>query len=419
MYSRRSGAVCALRFGPSISLRDVLRSNRFLRRPATGSEQGSCAEAVPRCPDLLKEMTRMDDDSEIRVLLVEDDEDDYVLARDTLADVSNQSFRIEWASTVRQALERARNGGYDLCLLDYRLGDRNGIEVLDELKGLGFTAPILMLTGQGDRQVDLEAMRRGAADYLEKDRLSPELMERSVRYALERARNLEALRASEQRLRALSSRLLQAQEEERRRIAKELHDGIGANLTAVKYALETKIAQKEAGMAEEDSIPLTEIIAAVKETMEETQRISTNLRPSILDNMGLLAALDWTARKTREFYRAMDVRTAWDLAEEEIPESLKIVLLRLVQEALNNAVKHSGADRITVSLRRSDKELELLVQDNGKGFGPDRRRSVEDGSRENMGLDGMLERVELSGGRIDIRSSPGEGTTIAARWPGT
>ncbi len=360
----------------------------------------------------------MDAASEIRVLLVEDDEDDYVLARDILTDISNQSFRIEWASTVEQALEQARNGGYDLCLLDYRLGNRDGIEMLDELKALGFTAPILMLTGHGDRQVDLEAMKRGAADYLEKGRLSPEIMERSVRYALERARTLEALRASERRLRSLSSRLLQAQEEERRRIAKELHDGIGANLTAVKYALESKTAQKEAGMAEEDSIPLTEIITVVKETMEETQRISTNLRPSILDNMGLLSALDWTARKTREFYRSMNVQTAWDLEEEEIPESLKIVLLRLVQEGLNNAVKHSGADRITVSLRRSERELELFVADNGKGFGPDQRGSEENGPREGMGLDGMMERVELSGGRIDIHSSPGEGTTITAKWPG-
>jgi len=359
----------------------------------------------------------MDAPSQIRVLLVEDDEDDYVLARDILGDISNQSFRIEWAPTVEKALEQARNGGYDLCLLDYRLGERNGIEVLDELKALGFTAPVLMLTGQGDRHVDLEAMKHGAADYLEKDRLSPELMERSVRYTLERARTLEALRASERRLRALSARLLQAQEEERRRIAKELHDGIGANLTAVKYALETRIAQKEAGMAEENGIPLTEIITAVKETMEETQRISTNLRPSILDSMGLLAALDWTARKAREFYRSMDVQTTWDLSEDEIPESLKIVLLRLVQEALNNAVKHSGADRIAVSLRRSERGLELMVQDNGKGFGPDRRRPAENGSREGMGLDGMMERVELSGGRIDIQSSPGEGTTIAARWP--
>jgi signal transduction histidine kinase len=115
----------------------------------------------------------------------------------------------------------------------------------------------------------------------------------------------------------------------------------------------------------------------------------------------------------------MDVQTTWDLSEDEIPESLKIVLLRLVQEALNNAVKHSGADRIAVSLRRSERELELMVQDNGKGFGPDRRRSAENGSREGMGLDGMMERVELSGGRIDIQSSPGEGTTIAARWPET
>ncbi|MCF8062427.1 MAG: response regulator [Deltaproteobacteria bacterium] len=355
--------------------------------------------------------------SEIRVLLVEDDEDDYVLARDILADIPNQSFHIEWAPTVEEALEQARNGGYDLCLLDYRLGHRNGIEVLDELKALGFTAPILMLTGHGDRRVDLEAMRRGAADYLEKDRLSPELMERSVRYALERARTLEALRASEQRLRALSTKLLQAQEEERRRIAKELHDGIGANLTAVKYALETRVAQQEmAGKTDNAGIPLTQIIAAIKETMEETQRISTNLRPSILDNMGLLAALDWTARKTREFYGSMEVQTAWDLPEDEIPDSLKIVLFRLVQESLNNAVKHSGADRISVSLCKTERELEMSVQDNGRGFGS-KHRGPEENEGRGMGLDGMMERVELSGGRIDIRSNPGQGTTITASWP--
>jgi signal transduction histidine kinase len=358
----------------------------------------------------------MDAASEIRVLLVEDDEDDYVLTRDILEEISTQKFRIDWTPTVKQALKQARNGGYDLCLLDYRLGDRNGIEVLDELKSLGFSAPILMLTGHGDRRIDLEAMRRGAADYLEKDRLSPELMERSVRYALERTRTLEALRGSEQRLRALSAKLLQAQEEERRRIAKELHDGIGANLTAVKYALETKVAQQQAGMAEADGLPLSEIITAVKETIEETQRISTNLRPSILDSMGLLAALDWTARKTREFYGTLDVHTTWDLAEEEISEEVKIVLLRLVQEAVNNAVKHSGADRITIRLGRREAGIELFVGDNGRGFAAGDPRPSE--GQGGMGLDGMVERVELSGGEIDIRSTPGEGTEITARWPG-
>ncbi len=355
-------------------------------------------------------------EKEIRVLLVEDDEDDYVLVRDILSDIPNQSFHVDWVAGADSALEQAVRGVYDLCLLDYRLGHRNGVEVLDALKARGFAAPILMLTGQGDRRVDLQAMALGAADYLEKDRLAPDLMERAVRYAMDRAQTLEALRASEQRLRALSTKLLQAQEEERRRIAKDLHDSIGANMTAVKYALEAKKAQEESGNPASGGLPLDRIIDAVKETMEETQRISTNLRPSILDNMGLLAAIQWNARKTQELYRGLEVHTELSLAEEDIPESLKIVVFRVVQEALNNAVKHSGADRIDISLQQRQGELILDMTDNGKGIEPglNEPRGSKGGG---MGLEGMMERVELSGGKMEIHSTPGEGTRITSRWP--
>jgi len=147
----------------------------------------------------------------VHLLLVEDDEDDYVLIRGILSQIPDWTFRLDWAATFGQGLERAAAGRYDLCFLDYRLGERTGIELLERLQSMGFGAPVLILTGQGDRRIDLKAMSKGAADYLEKSDLSPNMVERALRYALTRARALEALRASERRLKQMSGRLLQAQ----------------------------------------------------------------------------------------------------------------------------------------------------------------------------------------------------------------
>ncbi len=352
----------------------------------------------------------------VRLLLVEDDEDDYVLIRDILSDIPDWTFDLDWADTFDRGLEKAASARHDLCLLDYRLGERTGVELLQRLQETGFGAPVLILTGQGDRGIDLEAMEKGAADYLEKASLSASLVERALRYALDRARTLDALRAGEQRLRELSARLLQAQEEERRRIAKELHDSVGGNLTAVKYALEGRLRQGEEAAGGDGCIPLQQVVDTVQETMEEIQRISSNLRPSILDSMGVLAALKWTARRTEELHTGLVVEPAFGVTEERIPEGLKIVLLRVAQEAVHNAVKHSGGDRVQLKLAESDGMLDLRIQDNGSGF--DRSGIAgEGGEPAGMGLESMQERVELSGGSLEVHSSPHGGTSVQARWP--
>lgn len=357
-------------------------------------------------------------DTPVRLLLVEDDEDDYVLIRDILSEIPDWSIHLDWVSTFDQALERAAGGEYDLCFLDYRLGERTGIELLEELQSMAFGTPVLMLTGQGDHVIDLEAMEKGAADYLEKAHLSANLVERALRYALDRAETLEALQSSESRLRDLSSRLLQAQEEERRRIAKELHDSVGGNLTAVKYALEDKLQREKHTSDPPQGISLRQIVDTVQETIEEIQRISSNLRPSILDNMGIVAALQWTARKAQELHDTVQVHANCDVPEERVPEERKIVLLRVAQESLNNAVKHADPDSVQISLREAAGELVLEIQDNGRGFQPD-RPNPGTSSSSGMGLDGMKERVELSGGTLEIHSAPGNGTRVAARWPFT
>ncbi len=143
------------------------------------------------------------EDCLVRVLLVDDDEDDYIITRDLLAEIEGRQFCVEWAATYEGALEAMERGRHDVCLIDYRLGERNGLELLRQALGTGYQTPMILLTGQGDHAIDLEAMQAGAADYLVKDQLDASVLERSIRYAIQRARTLAALRESEAANRAL------------------------------------------------------------------------------------------------------------------------------------------------------------------------------------------------------------------------
>lgn len=150
-------------------------------------------------------------DSGVRVLLVDDDEDDYVIARDLLSEIEGGRFSLEWADTWETALEMMLRSDYDLYLLDWRLGERNGLELLREVRSSkgagalapGSLAPAIFLTGQKDLAAAVEAMKAGAADYLVKGLLDAPLLERAIRYALERAETLAALQQSEARYRAI------------------------------------------------------------------------------------------------------------------------------------------------------------------------------------------------------------------------
>ncbi len=143
------------------------------------------------------------DASRVRIFLVDDDEDDYVVTRDMLSEIEGTRFSLEWVSSYEAALEAMRSCAHDVYLLDYRLGKNSGLDLLEEAVACGCTAPMILLTGQGDHEVDVEAMKAGAADYLVKGRIDARILERSIRYALERARTLEALRESEEKYRTL------------------------------------------------------------------------------------------------------------------------------------------------------------------------------------------------------------------------
>jgi diguanylate cyclase (GGDEF)-like protein len=135
----------------------------------------------------------MEEDERIKILLVDDDEDDYILTRDMLSEAGGGRYVLEWVSTYEAGLQAIKSNIYDVCLLDYRLGNHTGLELLREAIASGCKAPIIFLTGKGTQEVDMEAMKAGAADYLNKKEITPQLLERSIRYALEHKRAEERI----------------------------------------------------------------------------------------------------------------------------------------------------------------------------------------------------------------------------------
>ena len=123
----------------------------------------------------------------IKVLLIEDDEDDFVIVKELLGGIPDKSFKMTWASTYQDSIEFLKQNNHDVCLLDYRLGVHDGIELLNIANESGISMPIIFLTGQGEYTVDIEVMKLGASDYLVKDSLTSALLERAIRYSIERA----------------------------------------------------------------------------------------------------------------------------------------------------------------------------------------------------------------------------------------
>jgi PAS domain S-box-containing protein len=226
----------------------------------------------------------------------------------------------------------------------------------------------------------------------------------------------EFLRESERELRLLSSQLLTAQEDERKRIARELHDSTGQSLSAVKFGVERALAQIVRGDMPEGVKALEDLVPTVQYSIDELRRIMRDLRPSILDDLGLLVTLNWFCRDFQKIYTSIQVQKTIDIMEEEIPEPLKIVLFRVVQEALNNIAKHSSASSVILSLQRGPAGIELAIDDDGIGFSMEVPAPGEK-TRISFGLSSMRERVDASGGTFDIRSIRGEGTCIRAGWP--
>jgi signal transduction histidine kinase len=205
------------------------------------------------------------------------------------------------------------------------------------------------------------------------------------------------------------------QENERRRIALDLHDGLGQSLSLIKHAVENASGLVQAGAADAAVEALNQLVPRVKEAISEVRRVCTDLRPSLLDDLGILLTLSWFFREFEASCPDISVEKVIGVIESDVPKALHITLYRILQEATHNSLKHAHASRISVALQRTGALLQLVIADNGDGFVTD-RVAQKDGESHGLGLLSMRERATLSGGDFRLHSSPGQGTRIEIDW---
>ena len=269
------------------------------------------------------------------------------------------------------------------------------------------------------RRVDAEGVRRrkdGSSLYVSMVRVPVRLPNRQVAiYAIyrdisEHKQAEAALRQTNERLQKLSRRLFQVQEEERRHLARELHDQMGQALTAAKLNLQA--AQRR--LEERDLIARTldDGIAALETLLEQVRQISLDLRPPLLDDLGLVPALRWYLDQQAQ-RAGLRIEFFADPALERMSPEIETACFRVAQEGLTNVVRHARAQTVNVELHRTPEALHLVVRDDGIGF--DVMTAEQQGV--SLGLLGMRERVTLLGGEMDCKSAPGRGTEIHAFFP--
>lgn len=336
--------------------------------------------------------------------------DDEHSARETvLAILEGRGYRLETAASGLEAIQKAGELPPDLILLDVMMPGMDGFEVCLQLReNIRLREiPILLLTALDDRQSRLEGLGAGADDFISKP-LDPQELRARVA-TITRLNRYRTLVEQRENLDEMALRVIQAQEDERLRISREIHDDIGQALTA--HQIQLQFLHDRLPKNNEDlRQSVKELISETTGTFSRLRLLAQDLRPPLLDTLGIALALKAFCN---DFSRRTGLRTNFE-SDQDIPQlsdATCVTLYRVQQEALTNAARHAGASQTWVTLNSDEDEVCLTVQDDGKGL------AAHEGGHKGLGLQGMRERVTLAGGRFNLRSVPGQGTILTVRFP--
>jgi signal transduction histidine kinase len=354
--------------------------------------------------------------SPLHILHLEDDPNDGALVQSML-EREGIACVITCVQDHDDFVAALEHGGIDLILSDYTLPAFDGMSALKIVQVRWPAIPLIFVSGTLGEEQAVDSLKNGATDYVLKERLARLVpaVRRAMREVKERVgrKQAEAIRREYgARLKVLSRRLVEVQETERRRLARELHDEIGQALTVAQLSLQSLLQSPGAGAL---APRLNESLVAVERVLEQVQGISLDLRPSLLDDLGLEPALRWyTNRQAALAGFQFEVR-ANPLARRLDP-AIETQCFRIAQEALANVVKHAKARAVIVELNQGGRRLHLSVRDDGIGFDVAgiRDQTVEDAG---SGLLGMQERATLVGGGLRYHAAPGQGTEVHAWFP--
>lgn len=352
--------------------------------------------------------------AKLKILLLEDDIADAEMVKYALGQ-SGLQFTLERVDGREEFMSHLKEAPPDLILSDYNMPGFDGLEALALARENVPDTPFIFVTGTLGEERAIETLKRGASDYVLKNTLTHLVpaVHRTLREAAERADRKHAeerLRDSHEQLRALSVYLQYVREEERTRIAREVHDELGQQLTKFKMDLAWLGGRLPRALR-----PLLDKIhdmsAHVDSTIQSVRRIATELRPGILDDLGLVAALEWQANEFQT-RTGIECHVTSNLHDTLLDGDLNTAFFRIFQETLTNIMRHANASRVDVSAMKGEGYLVLTVRDNGRGIQPG-----EITDRRSIGLLGMEERAGLLGGEFKIAGEPGRGTTVTVRIP--
>jgi signal transduction histidine kinase len=345
-----------------------------------------------------------------RILVVDDESLNRILLSTSLQEAGHV---VETAEDGQQALEMLRARRFDAVLLDLIMPRMDGYRVLAEMKQDGALrrVPVIVVSSSDEADSIVRCIEMGATDYLTKP-FDPVLLHARIRACL--------ASLHEERMALLRDRFAQvtaAQEEERQRIARELHDGLGPVLASLNIRLLTvqrQLKRDDHPAADE----IGELAAQAQASVRDIRRLIYDLRPVALDELGLVPAVrEHLARCEQECdlvirFTADDPAEGAGLRGERLPAHVETALFRIVQEAVNNVIRHAQARHLSVTLTRSAERVQLCVTDDGQGFDEQLPRSGR-----HIGLWSMAQRVEQLGGQFELSSVPGQGTMVSAMLP--
>ena len=374
------------------------------------------------------------------ILVVDDHTDNLLLLSDILED---QGYDIRIANSGSVALDSVNKIIPDLILLDINMPEMSGYEVCSALKGSPDTAeiPVIFISGLDQISDKVKAFEHGGVDYISKPFQVAEVIARvQMQLTLQNkkkqivAANIELaeiksqlvakvrtrtadlemsndkLRQSEQKLRELSAYLQQVREEEKAHIAQEVHDELGATLTALNmdiHWLTNRLPDAPPLVLEK----IADMAGLVSTAAQASNRIVTNLRPSVLDDLGLIAAIEWQAEDFAKRYGiACPVSTNIEYLNLSTDRSTAV--FRIFQESLTNIAKHANARQVDVMLMRRGEDFFLQIADDGVGL-----RDGKAERKNSHGVKGMMERARYLGGELHLESEKGAGVRVAMRMP--
>ena len=349
----------------------------------------------------------------LRILLVEDSEPDVELIKHML--LASNEDAVVTAVQTRAAFEAELHlRPPHIILSDYFLPTFDGRQALEIAQRIAPSIPFVFVTGTLGEEVAIDMLKLGATDYVLKGRLAR--LVPAVTRALseseqkrEREQAEEKLKRSHDQLRALTGHLQIVREEERTRIAREVHDELGQALTGLKLDLSWLSGKLHGARGLQSKIKA--MSGQIDATIRIVRRVATELRPGVLDSLGLAAAIEWQGM---EFQERTGIRCELriDVTETIWEQHFSTACFRIFQETLTNIIRHAHATRVEVHLAQDDRELVLTVRDNGRGI-----TEQEIFHARSIGLIGMKERAAQVGGEVAFSGLPGQGTTVTMRVP--